>query len=141
MGVMECTGSVTFGGFLFEAVTVDMTTADGHQWHFKGYAAEIGTANVGHGSNFSGDFPGLDHIDGACWFEVAAAGVGGGGAVINFHDSHGEIGSLEGAVFPAGGFTAALGGGSWDDEEWQALKNREEGNVSGIDRDYAESAE
>jgi hypothetical protein len=136
---MECTGTVTFGGFLFEAVTVDMTTADGHQWHFKGYAAEIGTANVGHGSNFSGDFPGLDHIDGACWFEVAAAGVGGGGAVLNFHDSHGEIGSLEGVVFPAGGFTAALGGGSWDDEEWQALKNP--ASESGVAADYADSAE
>lgn len=119
---MECTANVTIGGFLFEGIDVDMTTADGHTWHFAGYAAVVGPPNVSHGSNFSGDFPGLDHINGHCWVEIAAAEVGGGGAVINFHDSHGEIGTLTGVLY-GGGFNAGLGGGSWDDAEWTALKS------------------
>src|SRR6266478_3025261 len=93
---MNATGSVTFGGTVFGACTADIKTDDGHSYHFKGYFGEIGTPNVGYGTNFSGDFPGLSHIEGSCWFEVAAAAIG------------------------PGGFDVGLGGGSWNDEEWKA---------------------
>jgi hypothetical protein len=113
---MECTATVTIGGFLFEGVTVEMQTADGKNWHFAGYGGTVGLPNVAHGSGFSGDFPGLDHIDGSCFFELASAEVGGGGAVLNFHDTHGEIGNLEGVLY-GGGWTACVGGGHWDAAE------------------------
>jgi len=119
---MNATGSVTFGGTVFGACTADIKTDDGHSYHFKGFFGEIGTPNVGYGTNFSGDFPGLSHIDGSCWFEVAAAAVGPGGCQLTFWDSHGTIGTLIGQVF-GGGFDIGLGGGSWNDAEFQATKN------------------
>ncbi len=118
---MHATGSVTFGGFLFGGVVADITTDDGHKYHFKGFVGEIGVPNVGYGTTFSGDFPGLDHIEGSCWLQVTDAAVGPGFAQLEFWDTHGQIGVLVGYVF-GGGFNVGMGGGSWSDEEWQAEK-------------------
>jgi len=115
---MNCNGSVTFGGTLFAAAVCDIKSDDGHSYHFHGYYGEIGTPNVGYGTAFSGDFPGLDHIEGSCWFEVAEGAGGPGFAQLTFWDSHGQIGTLLGQVF-GGGFDVGIGGGSWNDEEWR----------------------
>jgi hypothetical protein len=116
---MQATGSVSFGGTLFGVMLADIKTEDGHGYHFRGYFGEVGTPNVGYGTNFSGDFPGLDHIEGSCWFEVAAGSGGPGACQVTFWDSHGQIGTLIGYIF-GGGFDVGLGGGSWNDAEWQA---------------------
>lgn len=114
---MQATGSVTFGGAGFAGVVADITTADGHKYHFKGYIGEIGTPQVGYGTTFSGDFPGLSHIDGSCALEVTTASDGPGYAQLTWFDLHGQIGTLVGYVF-GGGFDVGIGGGSWSDEEW-----------------------
>lgn len=116
---MEATGSVTFGGVGFAAMTADITTADGHKYHFVGYFADIGTPQIGYGTTFSGDFPGLSHIEGSCAVEVAAGSGGPGFAQITWFDLHGQIGTLTGQIF-GGGFDIGIGGGTWSDEEWMA---------------------
>lgn len=115
---MEATGSVTFGGATFGGVIADIETADGHKYHFAGYIGEIGTPQVGYGTNFSGDFPGLDHIEGSCALQVSTAAIGPGYAQLTWFDLHGQIGTLVGYVF-GGGFDVGIGGGTWTDEEWQ----------------------
>ncbi len=125
---MQVTGSVTFGGTIFAALTADIKTADSHSYHFTGYFGEVGTPNVGYGTAFTGDFPGLDHITGSCWFEVAAGSGGPGFAQITFWDSHGQIGTLIGQIF-GGGFDIGLGGGSWTDAEWVANQNAKAGDL------------
>lgn len=113
---MQATGSVTFGGVGFAAITADIKLADNTAYHFAGYIGDVGTPQVGYGTNFSGDFPGLSHILGSCAVEVASAGIGPGGAQITWFDLHGQIGTLVGYVF-GGGFDIGLGGGKWDNEE------------------------
>lgn len=120
---MNATGSVTFGGTLFGSVLADITTQDGHKYHFRGYMGEIGTPNVGFGTNFSGDFPGLDHIDGSCAFEITEGAGGPGFCQVTWYDLHGQIGTLIGQIF-GGGFDIGTGGGTWNDAEFQALSKR-----------------
>jgi hypothetical protein len=117
---MHATGSLTFGGAGFGGVVADITTDDGHKYHFKGYFGSIGTPIVGYGTNFSGEFPGLSHIEGSCAFETVAFGEGPGGLQITWFDMHGQIGTLTGYIF-GGGADFAMGGGTWDDEEWSAM--------------------
>lgn len=120
---MEATGSVQFGGAAgFGAVTADIQTEDGHKYHFKGFLGEIGTPTGGYGTTFSGDFPGLSHIEGSCAVEVSTASLGPGYAQITWFDLHGQIGTLVGYVF-GGGFAVGIGGGSWNDEEWAYFNN------------------
>jgi len=116
---MQATGSVSFGGAGFGAVVADIKTEDGHTYHFSGYMGDVGTPTGGYGVNFSGDFPGLDHIEGSCAFEVAAGAGGPGGCQITWFDLHGQIGTLIGYVF-GGGFAVGMGGGTWTDAEWAA---------------------
>lgn len=105
---MHAKGTVTIGGAGFGAVEADMETDDGHKYHFVGYYADAGVG-VGKCSDAEGDFPGLDHIIGGCMMEVAQAP---GGAIVNFHDLHGEIGSL-GGVFAGAVVQVGFGGGTW----------------------------
>ncbi len=105
---MHAKGTVTIGGTVFGAVTADMETDDGQKYHFVGYYADAG-AGVGVCSDAEGDFPGLSHILGGCMMEVAQAP---GGAIVNFHDLHGEIGSL-GGVFIGAVVQVGFGGGTW----------------------------
>ncbi len=121
---MNATGSVTFGGVGFAAVLADITTEDGHKYHFKGYIGEIGTPQVGYGTQFSGDFPGLERILGQCALEVSTASMGPGFAQLTWFDLHGQIGTLVGQVF-GGGFDVGMGGGTWDDEEFKVKKPAE----------------
>ncbi len=113
---MNATGSVTLGGAGFGAVLADITTDDGRKFHFHGYMGEAGTPQVGYGTTFSGDFPGLDHILGSCAFEIATGSGGPGFAQITWFDLHGTIGTLFGQIF-GGGFDIGMGGGSWDNAE------------------------
>jgi hypothetical protein len=119
---MHAKASVTFGGVGFGAVTIDMTTDDGHKYHFSGYYGNT-SPGVGYGTDFEGDFGGLDHILGSCAFEIAAGGLGPGGAEISFWDLHGGIGTLAGYVF-GGSIQFGIGGGTWSDEEWQSRGQR-----------------
>ncbi len=120
---MNATGSITMGGVAFGAVTSDIQTADGHKYHFSGYMGMAGTPQVCYGTNFSGDFPGLDHIDGGCSFEVSTGSAGPGFLQITWFDLHGQIGTLVGQVF-GGGFDVGFGGGTWTDAEFIALSHK-----------------
>lgn len=137
---MECTGQVTIGGTVFGAVEADMETADGVKYHFVGYYADAGVG-VGKCPSASGDFPGLDHIIGGCMMEVAQAP---GGAIVNFHDLHGQIGSL-GGVFEGAVVQVGFGGGTWSyaDSAGQRLEDDLERGASApkpLPADYADSA-
>ncbi len=105
---MHCKGTLTIGGTIFGGVVADMVTDDGRSFHFVGYYADAGVG-VGVCNDAEGDFPGLDHIEGSCMMEVAQAP---GGAIVNFNDFHGEIGSL-GGVFAGAVVEVGIGGGSW----------------------------
>lgn len=105
---MHAKGTITIGGVAFGAVTVDMETDDGHKYHFSGYYADAGVG-VGVCDDAEGDFPGLSHITGGCFLEVAAVP---GGMGIAFNDFHGEIGQL-GGVFKGAVVNVGFGGGTW----------------------------
>lgn len=119
---MHAKGSISFGGVGFGAVVVDMQTDDGHKYHFSGYYANTSPEGA-YGTDFEGDFQGLSHILGSCAFEIAAGGLGPGGAEISFWDLHGGIGTLAGYVF-GGGIQFGIGGGTWSDEEYQQSKTK-----------------
>ena len=105
---MHAKGTITIGGVAFGAVTVDMETDDGQKYHFAGYYADAGVG-VGVCNDAEGDFPGLSHIIGGCFLEVAAVP---GGMGIAFNDFHGEIGQL-GGVFEGAVVNVGFGGGTW----------------------------
>lgn len=153
---MHAKGTITIGGVAFGAVTIDMETDDGNKYHFSGYYADAGVG-VGVCDDAEGDFPGLSHIIGGCFLEVAAVP---GGMGIAFNDFHGEIGQL-GGVFKGAVVNVGVGGGTWSSAsdaaelkpgdhirlELDHVLVTEEGvggsatSVSGISEDYAESAE
>lgn len=118
---MHAKGSVTFGGiFGGGAIVCNLTTDDGHKYHFAGGVGYAGSPTGGYGVNFEGEFPGLNHILGSCAVEVAEGALGPGGAQLTFFDLHGQIGTLVGYVF-GGGAAFGIGGGSWTDAEHVAL--------------------
>lgn len=114
---MHAKGTITIGGVVFGGVTVDMETDDGSKYHFAGFYADAGVG-VGVCNDAEGDFPGLDHIIGGCFMEIAAVP---GGMGIAFNDFHGEIGQL-GGVFEGAVVQAGVGGGTWSSESAGELK-------------------
>ena len=118
---MHAKGSVSFGGAAGGgAIVCDITTDDGHKYHFVGGIGYIGSPTGGYGTTLEGDFPGLSHILGGCAVEVLAGSMGPGGIQMTFFDLHGQIGTLVGYVF-GGGAAFGMGGGTWTDAEHQAL--------------------
>lgn len=114
---MHAKGTITIGGTVFGGVTVDMETDDGAKYHFAGYYADAGVG-VGVCDDAEGDFPGLSHILGGCFLEVAAVP---GGMGIAFNDFHGEIGQL-GGVFKGAVINVGVGGGTWSSASEAAVE-------------------
>lgn len=108
---MHAKGQITIGGVGFGGVVIDMQTDDGNKYHFRGFYADAGVG-VGVCNDAEGDFPGLSHIIGGCFMELAAVP---GGMGIAFNDFHGEIGQL-GGVFEGAVVQAGVGGGTWSSE-------------------------
>lgn len=145
-------GKVTIGGTVFGAVEADITLDDGTSWHYAGYYADCG-AGVGVCNNPTGDFPGESHMAGSCFMEVIQVP---GGFGVAFNDFHGEIGQL-GGVFEGAVIELGVGGGSWTEdsdfsgavEEGSKLdlefhhvyEGAKDADETGVDPDYAESAE
>jgi hypothetical protein len=110
---MKGTADCNWGGFMGGALTADLTLDDKTIWHFQGgYAGAVSGVSAAYSKGIGADFPGLDHIDGSCAFEVTAGGLGPSGIQVTFFDLHGIIGTIAGYAF-GGGVILGIGGGAW----------------------------
>lgn len=107
-------GQILIGAIGIGVVDIDLELDDGSNWNFKGLAVP-GFICTGSVPLSAGDFPGIDHMQGACTFQIAAASAGiipVGGAILHFNDTHGNIGFV-GTMTLGVGIVAGGGGGEW----------------------------
>jgi hypothetical protein len=110
---MKGKADCNWGGVMGGAFIADLKLDDGTNWHFQGgYGGVVSGASGGYSKGIGADFPGVDHLDGQCAFEVTAGGAGPSGIQITFFDLHGIIGTIAGYAF-GGGAIVGIGGGSW----------------------------
>ena len=109
---MKGQGMIGAGGAGVGAVWANITLEDGSKWAFVGV---VGGAELGFGAGLpvSGDFPGVDHMSGGCWVTIAGAAAGVIGEFqVSWSDTHGEIGTVNGAGQGLN-ISYAGGAGSW----------------------------
>jgi hypothetical protein len=104
---MTALGNPWGGGY----IVITLKMEDNSQWTFHGgYGGAAININFSFGIT-DNDFPGYNHMEGSCMFEIGSLAVGWGGTGINFHDLQ-EIGTI-GFHGSGAGIGLGVGGGSW----------------------------
>ena len=108
---MKGEGSIVFGGAILGAVEADITLENGQKWRFigglVGFEVGMGSANV------KGEFPGVDHMAGACTFSIAGGALGKGSFEVRWGDTKGEIATVKG-TYKGVNVGAGAGTGDWN---------------------------
>src|SRR5262249_53746078 len=103
---MKGEGSIVFGKTILNAVETDITLENGQKWRFIG--GPVGLEGGMGSANVKGEFPGVEHMQGACTFSLFGASVGPGSFELKWGDTKGEIGTVKGT---GAGLNISAGGG------------------------------
>jgi len=109
---MKGEGKVSFGGIIVVGgLEAHITLENGEKWDFKGVMAQA-IAKSGD-LDVQGEFPGVDHMAGACTFSIAGGALGKGSFEVRWGDTKGEIGTVKG-TYKGVNLGAGAGTGDWN---------------------------